>query len=249
MTDETQQGLSPVAVDATIPASAAVFSDADRDVRAGYAADWVAGALRDVLARRDDRAVLALVGGSSVADVHVALADHDLDWSRVVVTQGDERAVPAASQQRNWRVIEPLVDPLLADGRMPPHNVVTLPDLPDHPSVDEVEHALDSLRARIDRVDVALLGAGPDGHCASLFPDHPGLGAGGAFAVVTDSPKPPPTRVSMTVSLLAGASASLLIGFGDDKAEAMDAITRDGPLSQAPARVVHLATRGVVVTD
>lgn len=249
MTDETAPGLSPVAVDATIPASAAVFADADRGVRARYAADWVADALRQVLDRRQDQAVLALVGGSSVADVHDALADRDLDWSRVVITQGDERAVPADSDQRNWRVIEPLVDPLLADGRLLDHNVVALPDLPADPSVDEVEQALDTLRARVDRVDVALLAAGPDGHCASLFPDHPRLGAGGAFTVVADAPKPPPTRVSMTVSLLAGATASLLIGFGDDKAEAMATITRDGPLSRAPARVVHLATRGVVVTE
>ena len=247
-TDDQADRLSTIAVDAPVPAAAAVFVDADVDVRTDYAAAWVAEALRDVLARQD-RAVLALVGGSEVARAHAALVDQDVDWSRVVVTQGDERAVPAESAHRNWRVIEPLVDPLLADGRLPVDNVVALPDLPAGATPADVEAALDDMRSRVDHVDVALLAAGPDGHCASLFPGHPGLEATGTFTVVDDSPKPPPLRMSVTVGTLAGADASLLLVSGDDKATAAAAIAAGGSLSGAPGRVVHLARRGVIVTD
>jgi 6-phosphogluconolactonase len=243
----TGADLSPIAVDAEIAASATVFHDGDPETRTSFAAAWVADALRTVLAQRE-QAVLALVGGQSVRGVHAALADHDLDWSRVVVTQGDERAVPADSDERNWRVIEPLVDPLLAAGRLDPDHVLPLGDLPPDADEADVQAALEPLRARVDRVDVALLAAGPDGHCASLFPGHPALASTGTFTVVTDSPKPPPTRVSMTVPMLAGASASLLVCWGEAKAEAAAAITTDGPLSEAPARIVHLAPRAVIVT-
>ncbi len=236
-TDDQPDRLSTIAVDAPVPAAAAAFVDADVDVRTDYAAAWVAEALRDVLARQD-RAVLALVGGSEVARVHAALADQEVDWSRVVITQGDERAVPAESSERNWRVIERLVDPLLADGR-----------LPADATPADVEAALDDMRSRVDHVDVALLAAGPDGHCASLFPGHPGLEATGTFTVVDDSPKPPPLRMSATVGTLAGADASLLLVSGDDKATAAAAIAAGGSLSGAPGRVVHLARRGVIVTD
>lgn len=248
MNTPDRDALPTVAVDSPVPATASVFADEHAEARTAYAADWVASALRDVFDHQD-RAVLGLVGGSSVADVHAALVDTDVDWSRVVITQADERAVPAASEQRNWRVIEPLVDPLLADGRLPGDNIVALGDLPADPDVATVHAALDVLAAKIDRVDVALLAAGPDGHCASLFPHHPGLASAGSFAVITNSPKPPPLRVSMTVPMLAGATASLLIGFGDAKADAMATVASDGPLSDAPARVVHLAAHGVIVTD
>ena len=246
--DDATDRLSVIAVDTPVPAAASVFVDADDAVRTDYAAAWVAASLRDVLARRE-RAVLALVGGSEVARVHAALVDQDVDWRRVVVTQADERAVPADSPERNWRVVEPLVEPLLADGRLPEDNVVALPDLPADATAADVDEALEQLRRRVDHVDVALLAAGPDGHCASLFPGHAGLEAAGTFTVVDDSPKPPPLRMSMTVGILAGADAALLLVSGDHKATAAAAIAAGGSLSGAPARIVHLARRGVIVTD
>ncbi|HKJ55134.1 MAG TPA: 6-phosphogluconolactonase [Nitriliruptoraceae bacterium] len=242
------ESLPSVAIESPVPPAASVFVEADTAVRERYAARWVAAALDAVIQRRN-RAVLGLVGGSSVAGVHRTLLDVDVDWSRVIITQADERAVPADSPERNWRVIEPLVDPLLADGRLPAANVQSLVDLPSDTTPEMLETALAPLRTAVDRIDVALLGLGPDGHVASLFPHHACLGTAGSFQVVTDSPKPPPLRMSATVSMLAGADATAVVGFGDGKAEAVAAITSTGPLADAPGRIVHLAGRGVIVTD
>jgi 6-phosphogluconolactonase len=244
----TGDGLSLVAVDAPIAVAASLFVDADDRVRDTFTAEWVADALTDVVDRRGS-AVLGLVGGTSVASVHERLREVDFDWSRVTITLADERAVPATSDERNWRVVEPLVDPLVAAGRLPTDNLVPLGDLPADATPDDVEGALAPLRERIEQVDVALLGLGPDGHVASLFPGHPGLSAVGSFVVVEDAPKPPPLRMSATVGMLAGADAIALVGHGDAKAEAVAAVAAEGPLSQRPGRIVHLARRGVLVTD
>ncbi len=246
--------LSTVAVDAAIPPLAGLFVDPDPAVRDGFTASWVAASLADVVARRGE-AVLALVGGSSAAGVHAALAGPDvadragLDWSAVTITVADERALPASSDERNWRVVEGLVEPLAAAGRVSADQLVPLGEVPGDADMADVEAALAGVRGRLDRIDVALLGLGPDGHVASLFPGHPGLSATGTFVVIEDAPKPPPLRMSATVGMLAGADAIALVGFGDAKADAVAAVTAEGSLADCPGRVVHLARRGVVVTD
>lgn len=246
--------MPTVAVDALVPPDASLFVDRDAEVRDGFTAGWIANALAQVVARRGE-AVLGLVGGSSVGGVHAALADPavaraaGLDWSAVTVTVADERAVPMAASGRNWRVVEDLVEPLRDADLLGPDQLVPLGEVPVDASPDDVEAALGQVRDRIARIDVALLGLGPDGHVASLFPDHPALASSGAFTVVTDSPKPPPLRMSATVGMLAGADAIALVGVGDAKADAVARVAVEGPLSDCPGRLVHLPRRGVVVTD
>ncbi len=86
-----------------------------------------------------------------------------------------------------------------------------------------------------------MLGIGPDGHCASLFPGHPALDATDAIAVaVHDSPKPPPDRVSLTFEAMERCRAVWFIVSGDGKAEAVArALADDGSVSETPARGVH----------
>lgn len=67
-------------------------------------------------------------------------------------------------------------------------------------------------------LDVVLLGAGEDGHIASLFPGHPSLDAQGTCVAVTDSPKPPPNRLSLTLPVLEQVGYALLLARGADKA-------------------------------
>ncbi|WP_209289041.1 6-phosphogluconolactonase, partial [Escherichia coli] len=66
--------------------------------------------------------------------------------------------------------------------------------------------------------DVAVLGMGPDGHVASLFPEHPGLHATGTVIGVRGSPKPPPERVSLTLAALRAATEVWFPVAGADKA-------------------------------
>jgi 6-phosphogluconolactonase len=73
-----------------------------------------------------------------------------------------------------------------------------------------------------------MLGVGPDGHCASLFPHHEAVQAPGLVVAVRDSPKPPPTRISLTMELLGQADEVWFFAAGGGKAQAVhDALTTD----------------------
>ena len=72
-------------------------------------------------------------------------------------------------------------------------------------------------------LDVVLLGIGPDGHTASLFPDAPQLEQDLSCLAVHDSPKPPPERITLSLPVLRRARAAVLIVTGAEKAEAVAA--------------------------
>jgi 6-phosphogluconolactonase len=70
-------------------------------------------------------------------------------------------------------------------------------------------------------LDVTLLGMGPDGHVASLFPDHEALAAGGNAVGIHDAPKPPPERISLTLGKLNESRRIVLLVTGEAKREAL----------------------------
>jgi 6-phosphogluconolactonase len=71
-------------------------------------------------------------------------------------------------------------------------------------------------------LDVLHLGIGPDGHTASLFPNHPALDSGGALCLaVHDAPKPPPDRISLSLEVLRAARSCVLLVSGAEKAAAL----------------------------
>jgi 6-phosphogluconolactonase len=89
--------------------------------------------------------------------------------------------------------------------------------------------------------EVLMLGIGPDGHCASLFPGHPALEVRDAIAIaVHDSPKPPPDRVSLTFETMARSRAVWFIASGEGKADAVArALADEGSVAETPARGVR----------
>ena len=207
----------------------------------------IASALLDRLEAAQARGEVPQVGltGGSIAEaLHRELArraaDSSLDWSRVVFWWGDERFVPADSPDRNARQArEALLDHVAVD----PTNVHEVP------ASDAVATAEDSAAAYsadlrehgAGAFEVLMLGIGPDGHCASLFPGHPVLGARDAIAVaVHDSPKPPPDRVTLTFETLERSRAVWFIASGEGKAEAVArALAEDGSVEETPARGVR----------
>jgi 6-phosphogluconolactonase len=218
-----------------------------RHVDADMLVGDVASALLDRLEAAQARGEvpqIGLTGGSIAEALHRELArrapDSSVDWSRVVFWWGDERFVPAGSPDRNARQArEALLDHVPVD----PANVHEVP------ASDEVTTAEDAAEAYSAALrehgagffEVLMLGIGPDGHVASLFPGHPALAARDAIAIaVHDSPKPPPDRVSLTFEAMERCRAVWFIASGDGKAEAVArALATDGSVTETPARGVR----------
>src|SRR5919107_902007 len=179
------------------------------------------------------RAALALTAGSIMEQVWAAIAAtpgrDTVDWSRVDVFWGDERYVPAGSEDRNDVPANRL---LFAQ---PPFEAARQFPMPasDGPyaNLDEAAagYADQLAQARrpddpdvLPNFDVVLLGVGPDGHCASLFPEHPSAyDESGPVIAVRNSPKPPPLRISLSFAGLAAANEIWFVVSGAGKARAV----------------------------
>ena len=208
-------------------------------------ASEVASRLLERLEEAQDRGEIpqiGLTGGSIAEALHRELArrapDSSVDWSRVVIWWGDERFVPASSQERNARQArEALLDHLSID----PANVHEVPGSDEVASAEEAAAAYStSIRTHgAGRFEVLMLGVGPDGHIASLFPGHPALDVTGEVAIaVHDSPKPPPQRVSLTFEAMSHAKAVWFLVSGEGKASAVSAALAGGDRTEIPARGV-----------
>ena len=93
-------------------------------------------------------------------------------------------------------------------------------------------------------IDVALLGMGEDGHIASLFPGHPELNAKAPVVAVTASPKPPASRISLTLPSLTTAKITVILATGESKRHALERL-----LERDPWLPVSRLERVIVVTD
>ena len=103
---------------------------------------------------------------------------------------------------------------------------------------------------RDGRLDIALLGMGPDGHIASLFAGHAGLAIHDRYAIaITDSPKPPPRRLTLTLPILASARTAIVAALGTSKSQAL-ANAIGNPDSLLPvAQLLHRNKRPLVLAD
>lgn len=104
-------------------------------------------------------------------------------------------------------------------------------------------------RPAVPQFDVVLLGMGPDGHVASLFPGHQALDATGTVVGVHGSPKPPPQRVSLTFEALGEAREVWLVVAGADKAAAVARALAGAPRDEVPAGAVTGTARTLWLLD
>jgi len=201
-------------------------------------ADEVAERLLPVLAAAQEargRAMLGLTAGSIMERIWHVLAASDassVDWSAVDVVWGDERFVPADSEDRNDLPAERI---LFAHQPFSAANRISMP-ASDGLDGDDIDAAATRYATAlfeltppvapgvVPNVDVMLLGVGPDGHCCSLFPGHPGLAEKGRSVIaVRNSPKPPPLRLSLSFEGLNAAEQIWVVASGSGKAEAVAA--------------------------
>jgi 6-phosphogluconolactonase len=207
----------------------------------------VAGAFLSLVAGRQAAGEVpdvVLTGGTIADKIHREIArlgaDSDVDWSRVSFYWGDERFVAPDSDDRNDKQArEALLDAVGTD----PARVHAIPSTADADSVDAAATAYaETISGRgSDSFALVMLGVGPDGHVASLFPGFPQLDVDDAVAVgVTGSPKPPPERVSLTYPALNRAEEVWFVVNGTEKADAVGrALAETGDVHETPARGVR----------
>ncbi len=173
---------------------------------------------------------IALAGGSTPRALYPKLV-RGIDWSRANVFFGDERAVPPGDPQSNYRMArETLLDP----AKVPPANVVRWrgedPDL--DAAARDYEAALTG-GASAPWLDLALLGLGPDGHTASLFPGTSALAEETRLAVAVDVAEMGTRRLTLTYPALCGARDVCFLVTGREKAQALCAVVEAGHLPAA----------------
>jgi 6-phosphogluconolactonase len=192
---------------------------------------------------------VALPGGSVATNFFPRLAHVSFDWSRTDFFWADERAVPPRDAESNYGQacslwLEPAKVPAERIHRMPADD----PDTVQAAAIYAAE--LQRIAGTSPRLDFVLLGVGPDGHVASLFPRHPVLeDARNLVAVVENAPKPPRRRMTLTMGVLAAGERVVVVALGRTKAAAIrEALTR--PESELPvARALRRAARAFILLD
>ena len=231
-------------------------SGGNRQVLVHAEADGVAEALAArLLARltelqRDFRTPqIALTGGGIATKAYQRLAAEGassaVDWSRVDLWWGDERFVPADDADRNDKqALDLLAGPL----HLPAERIHAMPASGTGVDLDQ---AADRYGREVGSTvfDICLLGMGPDGHVASIFPEHPSSYAKGDVIAVRSSPKPPPERISLTLALINRSREVWFVVSGADKAAAVTmALLGSGPV-QVPAAGVAGVDRTLWLLD
>lgn len=190
--------------------------------------------------------LLALSGGNTPRGLYRLLAQppfrDQIPWPSIHVIWSDERYVPHTDPESCYGMAR---DTLLSHVPILPEHVYPVPThFPDpHEAAVRYDQRIRSLvSAHRDQIDLVLLGMGPDGHTASLFPGSPALDTpDDTFAVVVEqAPKPPPTRISLTPAALNRATSVLFLVSGADKAATLQAVLQ-GPYDPYiwPAQLVR----------
>ena len=201
----------------------------------------------ETLARRIQSAILArgtcslaLSGGSTPGPVYEELGNSDLaelvSWPQLQIFFADERAVPMDHPDSNYKLV---LDTLLRKHPEVVGQTFRMPaDAPDR------EQAAKRYARRLpDPIDVLVLGIGPDGHTASLFPGSAAIDERDQRVVAVTAPKPPPERMTITPAVIERARSILMLASGAEKAAAVArAISGLFDFKAAPAQLARRAT-------
>jgi 6-phosphogluconolactonase len=223
---------------------------ADPHKVAEHAAGTLRADLDSAIAEYGDATWVA-VGGSTPTLAYDVMANGlsaGLPWDKVSVLMGDERCVDPAAADSNWRQLsEHLLEKVSVDqerllrpkGELGPYAAAE--------DYAKVVAALPRGRNGGPRLDHVWLGMGEDGHTLSLFPGHPDSEPGVLVTPITDSPKPPPERVTLTLDALRDVGTCLFIVTGSGKRAMLDrALAGDMHVPAARAAAVVEENGGTV---
>lgn len=203
----------------------------------------------DAQAARGEAAIVLTgggIGGATLRELAESPARFAIDWSRLSIWWGDERFLPAGHPDRNETQAR---DALLDTVEVDLERVHPMP-ASDGPLGDDLDAAAEHYAAELAAAarpedhggspsfDVLLLGLGPDGHVASLFPDSPAMYDDRAVVPVRGCPKPPATRISLSLATINQAREAWIIAAGENKAGAARlALSGAGPTAIPAAGV------------
>lgn len=198
--------------------------------------------------RDDNRLTVALAGGSTPKSLYRLLADENesfrrrIDWRKTDFFWGDERCVPPASDESNFRTAsENLLRPL----KISPLNVHRLKgELEPSVAAGEYERVLRSFfnlgQGELPRFDLILLGMGADGHTASLFPGTEVLSETERLVAATFVEKFGAHRLTITPRVINNAAHVIFLVTGADKAETLKAVLEgDFEPDKRPSQIVR----------
>jgi 6-phosphogluconolactonase len=183
------------------------------------------------------------IGAAALRAVRESPAVEAVDWRRLDIWWGDDRFVERESDDRNEKAArEALLDHIDVDPeRVFPMGWAGGPDGVDADAAAARYAATLASRTRhedhgpVPQFDVLLLGLGPEGHVASIFPESPAAHDERPVVAVHGCPKPPPTRISLTQVAIRSAAEVWVVAAGGEKADAARlALSGAGPL-QVPA--------------
>jgi 6-phosphogluconolactonase len=219
----------------------------DADSVAARAAALITRELQRAVAERGE-AHLALSGGTTPGATYELLAVEMPSWEGVHVWFADERCVAPDDAESNYRLArETLLDRAAIDGEQV-HRMEG--ELGPQEGATGYTAALRDRLGEQPVIDTVVLGIGPDGHVASLFPGAGTLDADPAELClgVIDSPKPPPERLTLTLEVLRAARSCLLLATGAGKADAIAAMLGE-PSRHVPASLLRRERLSVIVDD
>jgi 6-phosphogluconolactonase len=187
------------------------------------AAEAAATLIKDAV-RSTGRCSLVLSGGQTPRTLYTKWATAsvgEIPWTGVHVFLGDERFVPFEDPRSNFRMAR---EALLDRVPIPAANVLPMPTSVATPALAAAEYEA-TLRRHFsgDRpaFDLLLLGLGPDGHTASLFPRSPALDEATRWVLPVTAPVDPPSRLTLTLPALNAATHTYFLVTGSEKAPAL----------------------------
>ncbi|XP_010274561.1 PREDICTED: probable 6-phosphogluconolactonase 4, chloroplastic isoform X1 [Nelumbo nucifera] len=176
---------------------------------------------------------VVLSGGSLIHSLRKLLESpylESVDWTKWHVSWVDERVVPKNHEDSNYKLA---YDGFISKVPIPPGNIYAINDaLTAEGAADDYEACLKQLvnnkvvdlsaASGFPKFDLMLLGMGPDGHVASLFPGHPLVNENKRWVTfIKDSPKPPPERITYTFPVINSSASIALVICGSGKADAV----------------------------
>ncbi|MFL5780401.1 MAG: 6-phosphogluconolactonase [Thermoleophilaceae bacterium] len=196
---------------------------------------------RRLVAAAASGAHVALTGGSTPRRAYELAAEMDVDWAGATLWFGDERCVPPDDERSNYGMAKAaLLDRI--GGGAPAVKRMRGEDGPNAGADDYERELRETLGEALPRLDVVLLGLGPDAHVASLFPGQPTLRVGDRAVVGVEQAGHEPfvPRISLTLPVINAARTVVFLVSGDGKAEAVARAFGGGePSDDVPASLVR----------